>query len=150
MSLADPPKKDVVVITNAITDMAKVVEFVDRFGAAHGIPGEVSNAFNLCLDELLNNVISYGYDDRNTHEIRVELTMEDGVLTAEITDDGKPFDPSSAKLVVADRKLHSRAPGGLGILFVKTLMDELHYARKGGLNIVRITKRLREARRGNR
>src|SRR5262245_62865488 len=59
MSLADPPKKDVVVITNAIADMAKVVEFVDRFGATHSVPGEVSNAFNLCLDELLNNVISY-------------------------------------------------------------------------------------------
>jgi anti-sigma regulatory factor (Ser/Thr protein kinase) len=141
MSLADFPKKGVVVIANAIGEMAKVVEFVDRFCAANGVPAAARNALNLSLDELLNNTISYGYDDADRHEIRVELAISENVLTAEIRDDGKPFDPTNARLVAPGKTLQSRTPGGLGILFVRTLMDELRYAREGERNIVRIGKR---------
>jgi anti-sigma regulatory factor (Ser/Thr protein kinase) len=150
MTSAQPPRKNAIVIANTITEMAKVVDFVDRFGVAHRIPADVSNALNLCLDELLNNTISYGYTDRNTHDIRVELTIANGVLTAEITDDGLPFDPTKARLVIPDQKLQARRPGGLGIHFVKALMDELRYARKGKFNIVRISRKLGRKDDGNR
>ena len=81
------------VIDNKITEMEKVVALVEQFGAAHNIPNQVINEFNLCLDEILNNTISYGYDDGDSHCIRVTLALADGAVTAEVVDDGKPFDP---------------------------------------------------------
>ena len=139
MSSADPGSKVSIAIGNTIAEMAKVVDLVDRFGAAHHIPQAISNDLNLCLDELLNNTISYGYDDKERHSIVVTLSLTDGRLIAEIQDDGKPFDPRQA--APAPRgTLQSRKIGGLGIHFVKTLMDEVGYMRVGRQNVVTIAK----------
>jgi serine/threonine-protein kinase RsbW len=141
--------KDRLVIGNTIAEMVKVIEFVEKFGAAHGIPQAAINDLNVCLDELLNNTISYGYDDQAPHSIAVDLTLAAGLLTADIKDDGKPFDPRKSTPKPSRGTIQSRAVGGLGLHFVKTLMDEVSYMRMGRNNVVRLVKRLREVGYGN-
>ena len=141
MSPTTPGSKVSVAIGNTIADMAKVVDLVDQFGATHHIPQAISNDLNLCLDELLNNTISYGYDDKGQHSIVVALSLTDGRLVAEIQDDGKPFDPRTAT-PAPKGSLQSRKIGGLGLHFVKTLMDEVGYIRAGRQNVVTIGKKL--------
>jgi serine/threonine-protein kinase RsbW/sigma-B regulation protein RsbU (phosphoserine phosphatase) len=129
------------VIGNTIAELLKVVEFVDRFGASHGVPQAVLNDLNLCLDELLNNTISYGYDDEQRHSIVVVLSVADGTLQAEIRDDARPFDPSRAASAAIGDSLQTRKIGGLGLPFIRALMDDLAYQRDGARNIVMITKK---------
>ena len=90
MSSRGSEAKDRLVIGNTVAEMVKVVEFVEKFGAAHGIPQAAINDLNVCLDELLNNTISYGYDDEVPHSIAVDLTLAADLLIAGIEDDGKP------------------------------------------------------------
>jgi serine/threonine-protein kinase RsbW len=141
------PHKANLVIGNTIAEMQKVVDFVDRFGATHNIPKVITNDLNLCLDELLNNTISYGYEDRQPHSIVVNLALTPGLLTAEVQDDGKPFDLRKATPVVPGGTLRSRRIGGLGVHFVKTLTDEVAYMRAGRHNVVRIRKKLQKGSR---
>lgn len=149
MSSSGPDAKDRLVIGNTIAEMVKVIEFVEKFGAAHGIPQAAINDLNVCLDELLNNTISYGYDDQAPHSISVDLMLAAGLLTADIKDDGKPFDPRKSTPKPSRGTIQSRAVGGLGLHFVKTLMDEVGYMRMGRNNVVRLVKRLREVGYGN-
>ena len=135
--------KSSLVIGNTIAEIEKVVDFVDRFGAAHAIPQGVTNDLNLCLDELLNNTISYGYEDQGPHSIAIDLSLANNLLIAKIQDDAIPFDPCQAAFTAPDAPLQSRKVGGLGIHFVKTLIDELGYMRVGRHNVVTITKKLR-------
>jgi anti-sigma regulatory factor (Ser/Thr protein kinase) len=121
-------------IENTIAELETVVAFVDRFGSDRHIPGTVIHDLNLCLDELLNNTISYGYGDGHRHEIVVTLRLADDWLTAEIQDDGKAFDPTVAAATVSKGALQSRKTGGLGIHFVKALVDQVEYRRAGALN----------------
>jgi anti-sigma regulatory factor (Ser/Thr protein kinase) len=144
MNSAKPVNKASLAIGNTIAEMTRVVEFVDRFGAANGIPKAIVNNLNLCLDELLNNTISYGYDDREPHSIVVDLSVADGLLIVEIKDDAKPFDPRRPTPAAFGDTLRARKVGGLGLQFVKTLMDDMDYRRVERTNIVKITKRLRE------
>jgi anti-anti-sigma factor len=144
MSCIGADSKANLVIANSIAEMEKVVDFVERFGAAHAIPRAITNALNLCLDELLNNTISYGYEDQELHSIAIELSLANGVLVAEIQDDATPFDPRKVVFAAPNEPLRSRRIGGLGVHFVKTLVDELGYMRVGRQNLVRITKRLSE------
>jgi anti-sigma regulatory factor (Ser/Thr protein kinase) len=65
-----------------------------------------------------------------------------GLLAAEVQDDGKPFDLRKATPVAAGGTLQSRKIGGLGVHFVKALMDNVAYMRAGRHNVVRITKKL--------
>ena len=149
MSFSGSEAKDRLVIGNTVAEMAEVIEFVEKFGAAHGIPQAAVNDLNVCLDELLNNTISYGYDDQAPHSIAVDLTLAADLLIADIEDDGKPFDPRQSTPKPSSDPIQSRAVGGLGLLFVKTLMDEVGYTRTGRNNVVRLVKKLREAGHGN-
>ena len=117
------------------------MDFVENFGAAHNIPKGFTNDLNLCLDEILNNTISYGYEDRSQHSITVTLSLADGWLTAEVRDDGKPFDPREPGSVPIKGTMQSRQVGGLGRSFVKALMDEVDYERKSQYNILKIKKK---------
>ena len=47
----------------AVPEIARVAEMVDEFAARHQFSNEVIVALNVSLDEILNNIISYGYED---------------------------------------------------------------------------------------
>ena len=49
-----------------------------------------------------------------------------------------PFDPLAAEEPDVTRPLADRDQGGLGILLVRRVMDEVHYRREGGRNCLRI------------
>jgi anti-sigma regulatory factor (Ser/Thr protein kinase) len=129
-----------IVIGNSIADMTRVADLVDRFGADHAIPQRAIIDLNVCLDELINNTISYGYEDQELHDIAVTLSLDGDELSAEIRDDATPFDPrQAAPAAPADR---SEKIGGLGLHFVNALMDKVDYLRIGRQNVVKIAKRI--------
>jgi len=132
-----------ILIGNTIAEISKVVDFVERFGSDHGIPQSITNDLNICLDELLNNTISYGYTDKATHEIVVNLSLLDGVLTAVLRDDGMLFDPNQPLPIRSSGDLKSRKIGGVGLHFVKSLMDEVVYRRVGRYNETELKKKFR-------
>jgi len=132
-----------ILIGNTIAEISKVVEFVERFGSDHGIPQSITDDLNICLDELLNNTISYGYTDKATHEIVVNLSLLDGVLTAVLRDDGMLFDPNQPLPIRSLGDLQSRKIGGVGLHFVKSLMDEVVYRRVGRYNETELKKKFR-------
>jgi anti-sigma regulatory factor (Ser/Thr protein kinase) len=56
------------------------------------------------------------------------------LLTAEIEDDGQPFDPCAAGPVDVEAPLEERRVGGLGIHIVRNLCTDVGYARIDGRN----------------
>lgn len=130
-------------IRNVIEDISRVADFVEAFGRSNGIPPSVVNDLNVCLDELLNNTISYGYEDHRDHSILVTVTVSGIEVLAEIEDDGRPFDPRQAATPDLAGDLRSRKVGGVGIHFVNSLMDTVDYIRSGRYNRLTLRKRLR-------
>ena len=143
MSASGSPVTDTLTIGNAIAELRKVVDFVENFTAAYDLPKRVTNDLNLCLDEVLNNTISYGYEDQSAHSIAITLSLAEGWLIAEIRDDGKPFDPREHGPAPAPAKgaARSRQVGGLGRLFVKALMDKVDYKRISEYNVLTLKKK---------
>jgi serine/threonine-protein kinase RsbW len=139
---ASATQKTALRIGNTIAEMSKVAEFVEAFGRNHGLPGNVVNDMNLCLDELLNNTISYGYADAGRHLISVSLQIEGPAMVAALQDDARPFDPRRASLAARSGTLDRPRTGGLGLRFVNALMDEVDYVRSGQYNQVKLKKML--------
>lgn len=105
--------------------------------------GVSEHRLTLVLEELLTNVISYGYDDDgNDHQIHVHLKIEDDVLTSVFDDDGRPFDPHEAQKPNMDGPLEDRSVGGLGIHLILTIMDSVAYERIDGRNRTTMTMAL--------
>jgi serine/threonine-protein kinase RsbW len=129
-------------ISNRMEDLAAVVSMVEDFGAAHVIAAAVINDINLCLDELLCNIISYGYPDGGAGAITVRLRHQPGQVSVEVADDGRPFDPLQAGPPDLGGTVETRRIGGVGIHFVKELMDDVVYSRVGSENRLTLKKKL--------
>jgi|SRR5262245_1687531 len=129
-------------IVNRLEDISRVADMVERFGAEHGVPGPVVNDLNVALDEALSNIVSYAYQPGEQGEIVVRLGYQKDEVHLEIEDSGRPFDPLQAPAPGLDKPLHQRSVGGLGIHFIKSLMDEVAYVRADGRNRLHLRKRL--------
>ena len=88
------------------------------------------------FDELLNNIISYGFDDDGEHAIDIRIVIEETRVRVTIADDGIPFDPFSLAEPDTGLSVEERDVGGLGIHLVRNLMDEVSYERVGDRNVV--------------
>lgn len=115
---------------------------VEEFGKTHGLTEKQVFTLTLVLDELVTNILSYGYTDFDEHPIDVSLSIDDTTMSLEIADDGRPFNI----LTAPEPELHlpveqrARPIGGMGVHIVKKLMHCIEYRRENGRNIVRLEK----------
>ena len=141
--MSDASPELTVRLTSRLEEIGRLAEAVEAFGAAHQLPDAVVFAFNLSLDEVVTNVISYAFADVQDHPIDVRLRLEGDVLEAEVTDAGQPFNPIDVPTPDLDAPIDERRIGGLGVHIVREMMDTLEYAREGDRNILRLRKRVR-------
>ncbi len=117
-------------------ELGRITDAVDDLGHREDWSNDLLFRVHLVLEELVLNIIDYGFDDgKDDHELVVVLMSEDDNLTIEITDDGIPFDPlHDAKVPDTDAPLEDRPIGGLGVHLVRTMMDEVSYRWEDGKN----------------
>jgi sigma-B regulation protein RsbU (phosphoserine phosphatase) len=127
---------------NRLDEIARVNDEFNAFAEAHEIDTKVRRSLNLVFDELMNNTISYGYDDEGEHEIHVVLRLKGGVLHVTISDDGTPFNPFDISAPDTTLSLEERPIGGLGVHLVRSVMDEVSYQRKGERNVITMSMRV--------
>ncbi len=100
----------------------------------------------LSSEEILVNVMSYAYSKDQNGEVEVSCELLDNSIPRKIkvtfVDGGKFFDASDKATPDLAIPIEQRGIGGLGIHIVKTLMDDVSYARKNDQNILTITKNL--------
>jgi serine/threonine-protein kinase RsbW len=129
-------------LSDPSTQMDGLFESVARFATLHLLPPGVQKELHLVLDELLSNVVRHGYGQQGPYRITVSLGFKRGVLRLEITDDAGRFNPLDAPEPDLGLPLADRPVGGLGILLVKRLMDELKYSRVKGRNRLVMKRRV--------
>ena len=133
------------VLKNEIAELRRLAEAIESHGAFRGWSMKwIANA-TLSLDELVTNTISYGYVDTDEHEIRITFTEQDRALTVVLEDDGIAFNPFlEAAVPDLEASVEERRIGGLGVYFVKSLMDQVSYERRDEWNRITLTQRARE------
>jgi len=130
-----------ITIVNQGSELARVAGVLDRLGAERHLAPEMVADMQVALDEVLTNIREYAYTDNAEHKIHICLRVLDNVLEAVIEDDGAPFDPLAIPAPDVSTPLHQRRVGGVGIHFVRNLMDEVTYERAGERN--RLVLRMR-------
>ena len=134
-----------IALTNDLRKIARVAASIDEFCSAHEVAPEIAYSINLAIDELLTNTISHGYDDDEPHRIEIILSLEGKMLVVAIVDDSAPFDPTEMRepdinALVDGEEIGGPEMDGLGLLLVNRTMDGVEYRRRGGCNVVTLTK----------
>ena len=127
-------------IENDLSEIAKVDEKLDEFAEQFGVPPAIAATFHIIFDDLLNNVISYGFNDEQRHFIDVSLELTANSLIASIADDGVPFNPLTEATPDTQLSIEDRQIGGLGIHIVINMVDDISYQRTADKNVLTLTK----------
>ncbi|HKX50629.1 MAG TPA: SpoIIE family protein phosphatase [Candidatus Binatia bacterium] len=130
---------------NKLSELDRFNQTLTKFGRRLGLSDKVLHDLNLALEEILTNIISYGYTDSGEHEIRVRLSLQAGEVKAEVEDDGQPFNPLDVPEPDTAKLLDERTIGGLGIHLVRKIVDALEYKRQGESNLLTIKKKTQKA-----
>jgi serine/threonine-protein kinase RsbW len=96
----------------------------------------------MAVDEACSNVIEHAYQGQDEGDITLSCDCRREEWTIAIFDTGRSFDPSSIPEPNLDANLDEIKTGGLGLYFMRQLMDEVEFTfdeKKG--NKLRMVKR---------
>jgi len=131
-----------ITIINQVEQLEELAGILETVSEEWDIPMKISLNLNLVLEELITNIIFYGYDDKNEHQICIRLYKKDNEIEIQIEDDGKEFNPLLVAEPDIDESIENRKIGGLGIHFVRKIMDGMNYRRSDDKNILTLTKNI--------
>ena len=120
-----------------------VLAFVGEAMRGAGIDETSQNNINIAVEEIFVNIANYAYPD-GEGGVTVRLSAGSGQFTARFIDRGTRYDPLAKPDPDTSLPAMERDIGGLGILMVKKLMDQVEYRYEDGMNILTLQKSWRD------
>ena len=120
-------------------NLSNIADFTTRSTRELGLNEKGIFQIQLAVDEVVSNIILHGYTHQ-TGPILLTIWKENDKIIIRIQDRGEPFNPLEADEPDLGAPLEERSPGGLGIHFLKTVTDSVHYQFKDGKNILTLIK----------
>ena len=125
--------------TNQIGEMLK---FIKDFSVKNNFETRFVNNLMIVGDEILSNIIKYGYkQEKGEVYIRLLYNIDAKELVLTIIDKGEKFDQFEIDNKPLNGNVNDVKEGGLGILIVKKLMSEYAYDYINGKNIITLKKK---------
>jgi serine/threonine-protein kinase RsbW len=91
---------------------------------------------NLVLTEATVNAIKHGNFSDPKDTVKITIQIQEKELNIKVYDHGQGFDLESVPLPDFDHPKEN----GMGIFFIRTLMDSVTYTRQGDCNVLEIIK----------
>ena len=119
--------------------------WLERAGRELGIPPEQITRLDVCLNEVLANVLAHGGASVRSAPIGLRLARKrelDGAdATLTVTDAGTAFNPLAVLPGSRPQTLAEAMPGGLGLMMLRANADSLSYVYADGRNQLTIGMR---------
>ena len=129
-------------IKNEEQELTKVTDFIEAVAEEAGVDMRTMMKLQLVMEEMVANVIFYAYPKGTSADITLTAESDGQELTFVLSDSGKPFDPTAKEDADTESNPMDREQGGMGILIVKNIMNEVSYQRFGETNQLTLKKKL--------
>lgn len=114
--------------------LTEIAAFVTQAARTCGLNDDDVFHVEMAVDEACSNIIEHAYADR-AGEIEVACRCPAaGLFEVVLHDSGRPFDPDEIPepMVTGEVDLDSLNEGGLGLYFMRKLMDEVRFESAPG------------------
>ncbi|MBW2217476.1 MAG: ATP-binding protein [Deltaproteobacteria bacterium] len=128
-------------LKNDLIEIERLAGCVLAFGEENELNDDIVGEIRLVLEEIVTNIISYGYEDKARHEIAVSIVNGEEDITVSVRDDAKPFNLLEYPRPDLEIPLEDRGVGGMGIHMVREIMDEINYKREDDGNLLVMRRR---------
>jgi anti-anti-sigma factor len=113
-------------ISSRPENLSRLAEFIAEVAANIGLTDKEAYYIQMAVDEAVTNIIEHAYSGgEGPIEVIAERRGDDLIVT--LRDQGNPFDPANIPEPALDAPLEEREPGGLGLYFMRKLMDDVTF-----------------------
>ena len=127
--------------------LAQIAEFVTRAAREAGLTDDDVFHVEMAVDEACSNIIEHAYADCSGDIDLACRSSAPGAFEITIHDLGRPFDPDVVGMpkIEPPADLADLDEGGLGLYFMRKLMDEVRFEMVAGQgNTLTMTKRSKQ------
>ena len=123
-------------------NLKKVRTFVGDVLKKHYVSANDINLMVLAVDELCANLIIHSHNCNPNEQIEVSIEKKDDDFVFEIKDTSPPnFRHSEYQTPNVRQIIHQRRSGGLGLILVNKIVDEIKFESNGVQNVCRFHKK---------
>jgi serine/threonine-protein kinase RsbW len=119
---------------------ARTIDAVDAFvgevAASAGFDADSTQDVQIAVREAVTNAVVHGNGRDESRRVRLQVAVSPAGLEVRVQDQGRGFDPGAVPDPLAPENLCKSC--GRGILFMRSLMDEVrfHRAADGGTQVI--------------
>lgn len=128
-------------IPATLENLETVISFIRTQLCAVNCPQAIQTKIYIAAEEVYVNIAHYAYDDPPGEAI-IRCEADASAMTLVFSDHGKPYNPLLQETPDLTASAEERPIGGLGILLVKKLMDDVSYAFVSGQNVLTLHRSL--------
>jgi serine/threonine-protein kinase RsbW len=132
------PKLKLSCCTSALVELRS---FLQRSLEAYGFSEVDRHQVTLAVEEVCTNLIIHSHASNPKEVIYLEVKELGKKLAIEITDKGDAFNLLEYEVPDLKKVIEEKRKGGIGILLVKKIMDEIEFESKNGKNTCRLIKK---------
>jgi serine/threonine-protein kinase RsbW len=115
-------------LESRISELTELLPWIERLASRHRIPAATQFAINLCLEEVLSNIIRHGYSGNPDHSLVIHFASpREDYFVIVVEDEAPPFNPVEAPELPPLSSLDEIAIGGHGIRLLRRFADALEY-----------------------
>ncbi|MEK0442370.1 MAG: hypothetical protein RL403_1348 [Bacteroidota bacterium] len=131
------PKFNLSCSTAALTELRS---FLQQKLAFYRLSEGEKHQVTLAVEEVCANLIIHSHACNPKEEIQLEVKEFNKKIIIEIIDKGNAFNLLEYQVPNLNQVIEEKRKGGIGILLVKKIMDEIQFESKNGKNICRLIK----------
>ena len=114
--------------------------FVKDVLTGYGMPDVEVSTLVLAIDEVCANLIIHGHSCNVEDDIILKIDREGDSVIFTIIDKAELFDINEYEAPALEDIIKKQRKGGLGLILVKRIMDDIQISRENHFNICRLIK----------
>lgn len=132
-------EENVLIVPGRYDQIRTITKFITAGGESAGLDEGAVFHLELCCDEASTNIIEHAYGAEDVGTITVHFQITDNAFCVTFLDHGRPFSPDDVSQPASYKHdddssgsdlgefIDKMKVGGLGIHFMRKLMDEVRY-----------------------
>lgn len=136
-----PSKRHELSLASRIENIPVIMAFIVEAAGHFNFDKHAIFDIRVAVEEACTNIIDYSYEGLDEGKIDILIEENEGDFVVLIKNYGKPFDPGTVNAPELASSLEEMKIGGLGIHFMKQLMDKVSYDYTDGVGTLTMVKK---------
>lgn len=115
----------------------RISDYLDLFR----VDEDLVSLISLSVYEVLVNIVDHCEEKNRDKPVDVELAIKKNFIEITVSNYGEKFDITKVTLPDIETHFKSGKNRGLGIYFIRTLMDKVEYNYRDNINILKLVKK---------